>query len=65
MDMPMELLGLNTMTHNYFLRAGAHTMWDVADICEGKRSKKNIPERCIKEAQEALKMQQAFMGINL
>lgn len=65
MDAPMELLGLSTKTYNYFLRAGAHTFWDVADICNGKRSKKNIPEKCIREAQEALKLQETFLGVKL
>lgn len=65
MDLIMEILGLSTMTHNFFLRAGARTLMDVADICNGKRSKKNIPEKCIREAQEALKLQEPFLGVKL
>lgn len=63
MDAMMEILGLSTMTHNFFLRAGAHTLMDVVDICEGRRSRKNIPQRCIEEAREAVRLQETFLGI--
>lgn len=46
----MESLKLSTKTYNYFRRAGANTKQDVIDICDGKKSRKNIPESCILEA---------------
>lgn len=63
MDAKMAFLGLSTMTHNFFLRAGARTIRDVVEICDGRKSRKNIPERCIKEAKEAVKMQEAILGV--
>lgn len=63
MDAKMAFLGLSTMTHNFFLRAGARTIRDVVEICDGRKSRKNIPERCIKEAKEAVEMQETLLGI--
>lgn len=65
MDAQMELLGLTVMTHNFFYRAGARTIRDVVAICEGRMPKKNIPQRCIDEAKEAVRMQETLLGVKL
>ena len=63
MDAKMEFLGLSVMTHNFFLRAGARTVRDVVEIVEGRKYRKSIPQSCIKEAKEAVEMQETLLGI--
>lgn len=65
MNANMGFLGLTTMTYNFFYRAGARTIIDVVNICEGKSSKKNIPTECIEEAKSAIKMQERILDIKL
>lgn len=62
MDMPIEMLGLKTMTHNFFLRSGCKTLRDVCEVVSGER-KTNIPKRCIDEAKEAIQFQENVLGV--
>lgn len=64
MDADMGFLGLTTMTYNFFYRAGARTIRDVVKIIENK-GKRNIPESCIKEARNAIEMQENILRIKL
>lgn len=66
MDLKMEYLGMDTMTYNYFLRAGARTIVDVCDILDGKKAmQRNIPEYVLRKARECVKMQENILGIRL
>ena len=66
MDLKMEYLGMDTMTYNYLLRAGARSILDVCDILNGKRAmQRNIPEYVLRKARECVKMQENILGIRL
>ena len=62
----MEYLGMDTMTYNYFLRAGARTILDVCDILNGKRAmQRKIPEHLLRKAKEYVKVQESILDIRL
>ncbi len=66
MDLEMGYLGMDTMTYNYFLRAGARTVQDVCQILEGKKAKwRPIPESVMKKARECVKTQENILEIKL
>lgn len=66
MDLKMEYLGMDTMTYNYFLRAGARTILDVCDILNGKRAMQiKIPEHLLRKAKEYVKVQESILDIRL
>ena len=66
MDLKMEYLGMDTMTYNYFLRAGARTILDVCDILNGKRTiQRKIPEYALRKAKEYVEIQESVLGIRL
>lgn len=62
MDMPIEMLGLKTMTHNFFLRSGCNTLREVFQVVCGER-KTNIPKICIDEAKRAIQFQENILGV--
>lgn len=66
MDLEMGYLGMDVMTYNYFLRAGARTISDVCSILEGKKAKqRDIPESVMRRAKEYVKTQERALHIRL
>lgn len=66
MDLEMGYLGMDVMTYNYFLRAGARTISDVCSILEGKKTKqREIPESVMRKAKEYVKAQESILHIQL
>lgn len=66
MDLEMGYLGMDVMTYNYFLRAGARTIQDVCSILEGKKAKqRDIPESVMRRAKEYVKTQERVLHIRL
>lgn len=66
MDLEMGYLGMDTMTYNYFLRAGARTILDVCNIINGKKTmSRNIPQSVLVKAIEYVKMQESILNIKL
>lgn len=63
MDGSLSYLGLTTMTHNFFYRAGARTIGDVVLMIH--ENTKGIPEKCVKEARAAVQMQEHVLGVRL
>ena len=58
----MGYLGIDTMTYNYFLRAGAKTIQDVCDILNGKRAmQRKIPEYVLRKAKEYVETQESIL----
>lgn len=61
MDLKMEYLGMDTMTYNYLLRAGARSILDVCDILNGKRAmQRKIPEYVLRKRRNMLRHKKVF-----
>ncbi|WP_346304263.1 hypothetical protein [Bacteroides sp.] len=66
MDLKMEYLGMDTMTYNCLLRAGARSILDVCDILNGKRAmQRKIPEYVLRKAKEYVETQESILGVRL